>query len=118
LQVELESQNKDLMDRIIALQTARETILEKYITGTDKARTEAQLERQNQIESLKIETDSELNRIKQNLHELFSRENTALREARDAAQNERDNLRIENERVKDELENCVSVENFENDKKI
>lgn len=100
---ELEEQNKELMDRNIQLQTAREEILEKYITGTDRARTEAQVERQNQIESLKLETDSELNRIKQNLHELFSRENNALREARDAAMNERDNLRIDNERTKEQI---------------
>ena len=88
------------------LQQAREDILEKYITGTDRVRSEVNKERQNQIQSLKIETDSELVRIKQNLQELYSRENNALRESRDCVTNERDNLRIENDRLKDQLRNA------------
>jgi hypothetical protein len=99
----LETQNAELMDRNMQLQTAREEILEKYITGTDRVRTQVNSERQNQMGKLKLETDSELNRIKQNLHDLFSRESNALREARDAALNERDNLRMENERIKEQI---------------
>ena len=100
---QIETQNAELMARNIQLSAAREEILEKYIKGTDSARAEAQKERQSQIESLKSETDSELSRIKQNLHELYGRETAALRESRDAVLSERDNLRIENDRAKEQL---------------
>lgn len=103
--LDLENRVSQLLDQNMNLQQAREDILEKYITGTDRVRSEVHKERQNQIQSLKIETDSELMRIKQNLQELYSRENNALRESRDCVTNERDNLRIENDRLKDQLRN-------------
>ena len=104
--LDLENRVSQLLDQNMNLQQAREDILEKYITGTDRVRSEVNKERQNQIQSLKIETDSELVRIKQNLQELYSRENNALRESRDCVTNERDNLRIENDRLKDQLRNA------------
>jgi len=39
-----------------------------------------------------------LNRIKQDLSQLYSRENAVLREARDQAQNEKENLELANQR--------------------
>lgn len=47
------------MKRNMDLQTAREQIMEKYLTGTSEARMSAHAERKEQVEKLKLETDQE-----------------------------------------------------------
>lgn len=100
---DLDKQSQDLMKRNMDLQTAREQIMEKYLSGTSEARMSANAERKEHVEKLKLETDQELNRIKQDLSQLYSRENAVLREARDQAQHEKENLELANQRLRESL---------------
>lgn len=100
---DLDKQSQDLMKRNMDLQTAREQIMEKYLSGTSEARMSANAERKEHVEKLKLETDQELNRIKQDLSQLYSRENAVLREARDQAQHEKENLELANRRLRESL---------------
>jgi ABC-type lipoprotein export system ATPase subunit len=47
------------MKRNMDLQTAREQIMEKYLSGTSEARISANAERKEHVEKLKLETDQE-----------------------------------------------------------
>lgn len=100
---DLDKTSQDLMKRNMDLQTAREQIMEKYLSGTSEARISANAERKEHVEKLKLETEHELNRIKQDLSQLYSRENAVLREARDQAQNEKENLELANQRLRESL---------------
>lgn len=100
---DLDKTSQDLMKRNMDLQTAREQIMEKYLSGTSEARLSANAERKEHVEKLKLETEHELNRIKQDLSQLYSRENAVLREARDQAQNEKENLELANQRLRESL---------------
>lgn len=47
------------MKRNMDLQTAREQIMEKYLSGTSEARISANAERKEHVEKLKLETEHE-----------------------------------------------------------
>jgi progesterone-induced-blocking factor 1 len=69
---------------------AREELYEKLLNAKELHRTEFQDKLQDEIESLRARTGTEVEQLKRQAREIYERENRALMEAKDAAQLERD----------------------------
>ncbi|XP_070554404.1 progesterone-induced-blocking factor 1-like [Ptychodera flava] len=69
---------------------AREEMYDKYVEARDQYKTEYEKKLRDELDAIRLKTDSEIDRLKVTTREMYERENRNLREARDNAVTERD----------------------------
>ncbi|XP_077984263.1 progesterone-induced-blocking factor 1-like [Glandiceps talaboti] len=69
---------------------AREEMYDKYVESRDHYKTEYEKKLRDELDAIRIKTDSEIDRLKATTREMYERENRNLREAKDLAVSERE----------------------------
>ncbi|KAH9519887.1 Progesterone-induced-blocking factor 1 [Bulinus truncatus] len=69
---------------------AREEIYEKYVASRDQYKSEYENKLKEELEQIRVRTNSEIDRLRTSTREMYERENRNLREARDIALSERE----------------------------
>lgn len=94
---QLETKLRYADDRIVQLneqlertKQAREDLFNEYVTSRDKYRSDYEEKLRNELEQIRLRTDTEIDRLKSSTREMYERENRSLREARDHALSEKD----------------------------
>ncbi|XP_076799951.1 progesterone-induced-blocking factor 1-like [Clavelina lepadiformis] len=72
--------------------TSREELYERYAASRDEARVVYERRLQTELDRIRLQTESELEKLRGDSKETYERENRGLREARDLALLERDQL--------------------------
>ncbi|ELU12770.1 hypothetical protein CAPTEDRAFT_192595 [Capitella teleta] len=79
-----------LNDQLDRAKQSREELYDKYVASRDQYKTEYEAKLRDELEQIRVRTNTEIDRLKSSTRELFERENRNLREARDLALSERD----------------------------
>ncbi|XP_002737941.1 progesterone-induced-blocking factor 1-like [Saccoglossus kowalevskii] len=69
---------------------SREEMYDKYVEARDQFKAEYEKKLRDELDSIRLRTDGEIDRLKASTKEMYERENRNLREARDNAVSERD----------------------------
>jgi len=73
-----------------AVKQSREELYEKYASARDQARSSYEQRLQSEVDRLRLQTETELDKVRHDSKEAYEREKRSLRESRDAALAERD----------------------------
>ncbi|XP_055893566.1 progesterone-induced-blocking factor 1-like [Biomphalaria glabrata] len=82
----LQQLNRQLEDAKLA----REEMYEKYVSSRDQYKSEYENKLKEELEQIRVRTNTEIDRLRTSTREMYERENRNLREARDIALSERD----------------------------
>ncbi|XP_039272489.2 progesterone-induced-blocking factor 1-like [Styela clava] len=77
-------------DQLENAKKAREELYEKYVSSRDENRLEYERRLQTELDRIRMQTDTEIGKLQTDTKESYERENRGLREARDLANQERD----------------------------
>nr|XP_054770720.1 progesterone-induced-blocking factor 1-like [Lytechinus pictus] len=69
---------------------SREELYEKYIESRDQCKVEYETRLREELESIRLRTETEIDKLKSTMRDTFERENRSLRDARDNAVLEKD----------------------------
>ncbi|KAK3597678.1 hypothetical protein CHS0354_040054 [Potamilus streckersoni] len=69
---------------------AREDMYEKYVTSREQYKSEYENKLRDELEQIRVRTNSEIDRLRTSTKEMYERENRNLREARDMAISEKE----------------------------
>ena len=73
---------------------AREEMYEKYVTSREQYKSEYENKLREELEQIRVTTNSEIDRLRTSSREMYERENRNLREARDMAISEKERAQI------------------------
>ena len=68
---------------------AREEMYEKYVASRDQYKSDYENKLREELEQIRVRTNSEIDRLRTSTREMYERENRNLREARDLSLSER-----------------------------
>ncbi|KAL4235445.1 Progesterone-induced-blocking factor 1 [Mactra antiquata] len=73
---------------------SREEMYEKYVTSREQYKSEYENKLREELEQIRVRTNSEIDRLRTSSKEMYERENRNLREARDMAISEKERAQI------------------------
>ncbi|XP_038055854.1 progesterone-induced-blocking factor 1-like [Patiria miniata] len=85
-----ESRLRDTTADLENAKRAREELYEKYVESRDRYKAEYESRLREELEAIRLRTDTEVDKLKTTTREMFERENRNLRENRDTALSEKD----------------------------
>ncbi|XP_022091596.1 progesterone-induced-blocking factor 1-like [Acanthaster planci] len=85
-----DSRLRDTVTDLENAKRAREELYEKYVESRDRYKAEYESRLREELEAIRLRTDTEVDKLKKTTREMFERENRNLRENRDAAISEKD----------------------------
>nr|CAB3264851.1 progesterone-induced-blocking factor 1-like [Phallusia mammillata] len=100
-----EDRLRQTQEQLEQVKSAREELYEKYAVSRDEARLVYERRLQTELDRIRMQTESELERLRSDSRESYERENRNLREARDLAVQDRDQMT----KLRDEAEKRCEV---------
>ncbi|XP_025087793.1 progesterone-induced-blocking factor 1-like [Pomacea canaliculata] len=98
---------QQLARQVDAAKEAREEMYEKYVASRDQYKSEYENKLREELEQIRIRTNTEIDRLRTSTREMYERENRNLREARDMAINEREQAQATERETKAKYEQMV-----------
>ncbi|XP_071481297.1 progesterone-induced-blocking factor 1-like [Diadema antillarum] len=83
---------------------SREDLYEKYIESRDRYKSEYENKLRDELESIRLRTEAEIDKLKSTMRDTFERENRSLRESRDNALLEKERVLASEKEVKSKYE--------------
>ncbi|XP_041358363.1 progesterone-induced-blocking factor 1-like [Gigantopelta aegis] len=87
---------------------AREEMYEKYIYARDQYKNEYEDKLREELEQIRIRTNTEIDRLRSSTKEMYERENRNLREARNMAVSEKEKIQCSERELKTQYEQLLT----------
>ncbi|XP_074649605.1 progesterone-induced-blocking factor 1-like [Tubulanus polymorphus] len=97
-----------LTSEIDLAKKAREEMYERYVSSREQYKSEYEIKLQEELNTIRVRTENEIDRLKTSTREMYERENRNLREARDLATSEKDRAQMSEKEASNKYEQLMS----------